>query len=236
MGTMINKQNIVAIIQSRMGSSRLPNKAMLSLHGKPIIEWVYRRVSASKLVNNVIVAIPTTKVDDVLDNFLKEIGANVFRGSEADVLERFYLAAKQNSASHIIRICADNPFIDGEEIDNLIKYYLEHNFDYAYNHVPLNNKYPDGFGAEIISFDILEKMYLLAKSPSQREHLLNYLWDNKNSFSIGTFDPSNKVMHHPELKFDIDTIEDYISLSLLKGVNLDTPAFEIVKIKLAGEK
>jgi spore coat polysaccharide biosynthesis protein SpsF len=233
---MINKQNIVAIIQSRMGSSRLPNKAMLSLQGKPIIEWVYRRVSASKLVNNVTVAIPTTKVDDVLYDYLKNIGANVFRGSESDVLGRFYLAAKEKEASHIIRVCADNPFIDSEEIDNLIKYYLEHNFDYAYNHVPLNNKYPDGFGAEIISFDVLEKMYVLAKTPPQREHLMNYLWDNKDSFSIGTFDPANTLMHHPELKFDIDTIEDYISLSALKGIQIDTPAFEIIKIQLSNKK
>jgi len=216
-----------------MGSKRLPGKMLMCLNNLPIIDWVYKRAKKSKLANEVIVAIPISSSDDALDAHLKTIGAKIYRGSEDDVLARFYLCAKQNDASHIVRVCADNPFIDPQEIDNLINFYLNNDFDYVYNHIPRNNKYPDGFGAEMISVLVLEKMYLMANKPSQREHLLNYIWDNKNSFSISTFNPENELINHPELRFDIDTIEDYNYLNSFKEIDINCTAEEIVRLSLS---
>ena len=138
-----------AIIQARMGAKRFPNKMLLNFHGYPIIEWVYRRVLQSKMLDGIIFAIPDTDEDDLLQWFLESIGAKVFRGSETDLVDRYYKVAKSFFVKDIVRICADNPLICASEIDRLIAYFNQNNCDYAYNHIPRNNSYPDGLGAEI---------------------------------------------------------------------------------------
>ena len=115
--------NIVAIIQARMGSARLPYKMMLSLHGHPIIEWVLKRVKSSQKLHSIVVAIPLSSENDILEKYLRSLEVDVYRGNEEDVLLRFYEAAKLKKATHIVRVCADNPLISSEEIDYLIKFY-----------------------------------------------------------------------------------------------------------------
>ena len=220
---------IVGIIQARLGSSRLPLKMMLSLHGKPIIEWVVKRVQKSNLIDELVVAIPNSEKDDILEMYLNKLGVNVYRGSEEDVLERFYLAAKKYNANHIVRICADNPLIDAKSIDDLIEFYKKESPDYAYNHIPKNNLYPDGFGAEITSFKNLEFMYNNAIDKKYREHCMSYITDNPKKFIIKTFNPKNSNLHHPELKFDVDTFEDYKYLSS-KDFNIDVTSEELIKL------
>lgn len=149
----------VAIIQARVGSTRLPYKMLLSLHGKPIIEWVVKRVAKSKKIDELVVAIPKTEDNDVLAKYIQDLGFDVFRGSEDNVLGRFYQSVKDKNATHIVRVCADNPLIDGSEIDNLIDFYQNNPCDYAYNHIPTNNLYPDGLGAEIISYGLLKHIH-----------------------------------------------------------------------------
>ncbi|TVZ55506.1 spore coat polysaccharide biosynthesis protein SpsF [Lutibacter sp. Hel_I_33_5] len=199
----------VGIIQARMGSSRLPNKMLLILHGYSIIEWVIKRSMKSSLLDDVIVAIPNSQENDVLEIEILRLGAKVFRGDENDVLSRFYFAAKENEAAHVVRVCGDNPLIDGKEIDNLIKYYSENSCDYAYNHIPKNNNYPDGLGAEIVSFKTLKYLYETTKLPKHREHAFNYIWDNTSLYSIKTFNPLCKEIQHPKLKLDLDTLDDF---------------------------
>jgi len=113
----------VAIIQARMGSSRLPGKMMMELAGTPIIEWVVRRVQGAALLDDIIVATSDADIDDGLALIAKNLGVQVFRGSEANVLDRFIKAAEYCEADTIVRICADNPLIDPGEIDRLIKFY-----------------------------------------------------------------------------------------------------------------
>lgn len=182
----------VAIIQARLGSTRLPYKMMLSLHGKPIIEWVIRRVQNSKLLDDIIVAIPVSEDNDVLAKYITELGVKVYRGSESNVLNRFYESVKHEDAIYIVRICADNPLIDGNEIDNLINFYQENSCDYAYNHIPRDNLYPDGLGAEIISFELLKDMNEIVTLQHHKEHCLSYIWDNKEKYIIKTFNPLNR--------------------------------------------
>lgn len=219
----------VAIIQARIGSTRLPYKMMLSLHGHPIIEWVIKRVQKSKLLDDIIVAIPISEENNILAHLIKKLGVKIFRGSESNVLERFYTAATHENATHIIRICADNPLIDGNEIDNLIRFYIDNPYDYVYNHIPKNNQYPDGLGAEIISFELLERLFQVVQSQHHKEHCLSYIHDNQEQFTIKTFDPPNLLLHHPELRFDIDTFDDYYNLAV-RDIHIDISSDKLIQI------
>jgi len=221
---------VAAIIQARMGSIRLPEKMMLDLHGYPVVEWVSRRVSVAEKLDCIIFALPDSEGDDELARYLSGIGATVFRGSENDVLNRFYEAAIYYDVETIVRICADNPFVSASEIDHLVTFFNEHieNYDYAYNHIPRNNLYPDGIGAEITSFRVLETLHNSAEKEEHREHIFNYIWDNQDLFSIGTFNPENRLIAHPELKLDLDTVEDYKKLLRL-NVNPNMTAQEIIE-------
>lgn len=184
---------------------------MLPLHGLPIIDWVYTRASQSTKISKVVVAIPDCKNDDVLANHLVAIGADIFRGSETDVVDRLLKAAMSTSADIIIRVCADNPFVCASEIDRLISYYQSHECDYAYNHVPKNNNYPDGLGAEICSMQLLKEIHSKTAAPSHREHLFNFIWDHSSLYRIATFEPPDDIAY-PNLKLDVDTNDDYQQL------------------------
>jgi len=223
--------NVVAIIQARIGSKRLPYKMMVSLHGFPIIEWVVRRVSSASRLDDVIVAIPDTPLDDILDYFLREqLQVNVYRGDEHDVLRRFVEAGKQVSATHVVRVCADNPLVSGVVIDELIQFFLEQPCDYAYNQGDggRTNTYPDGLGAEIVPFSLLEWLDQHAAIPRHREHCLSYIADYPDRFDIKTLNPPDERISCPWLKLDLDTPEDYHRLAL-KQFTVTSSPFEIVQ-------
>lgn len=219
--------NIVALIQARMGSTRLPCKMMLCLHRMPLIDWVVHRTAKSVLLDRIVVATSTHPANDPLVNHLENQGIDLFRGPEDDVLERFRLAGEQAGATHIVRICADNPLIWGGEIDNLIRHYRDTGCDYAYNHIPRDNHYPDGLGAEMLSFDLLAEIAQKANSPAHREHCLSYIWDNRDAYRISTFDPPDPRLWHPEMKLDVDTPEDYRKLALMP-IHADMAPAEVV--------
>lgn len=214
-----------------MGSTRLPNKMMLWLHGFPVIFWIYHRLCKSKLLDSIIFAVPKGAQNDPLVNYICSFGGSVFEGPEKDVLSRFYGAAKASSADIILRVCGDNPFVCGNEIDNLITFFENSELDYAYNHVPKGNLYPDGIGAEITNFSVLKYMHQNAFQSNHREHVFNFLLDNSHKFKIGTFDPEDRNLCAPLLKLDIDTTEDYSRLLKLE-VNIDSTAAEIVNCAL----
>lgn len=206
---------IVAIVQARMGSSRLPCKSLLSLRGKPIIDWILERLGTSKRLNGVLVAVPDTDLDKVLQEHLDARNIPWLAGSENDVLDRFVQAIKATGATHVVRVCADNPLISGEAVDRLVEFYENRSFDYAYNHIPKGNLWPDGLGAELVSSELMLHINETARERSQREHCLNYLWDNAKQFTFGTFDPEEKWLQRPDIKLDIDTANDYARISRL---------------------
>ena len=214
---------IVAVVQARMGSSRLPNKMMLSLHGLPVIEWVARRLGQSTRIHSSVFAIPATRADLILRNYLVSQGYLVHIGSESDVLARTLSAAQSQSADIVIRICADNPLICPIAIDDLIEFFLTNKLDYAYNHIPRKNLYPDGLGAEIVNIDTLINIERNASKSSHREHTFNYLWDHEIDYKIGTFDPPNVKIQYPSLKLDLDTLDDYVRLSSI-DISVESPS------------
>tara|TARA_B100000686_G_scaffold71478_1_gene77231 strand:- start:1152 stop:1865 length:714 start_codon:yes stop_codon:yes gene_type:complete len=222
---MANK--IIAIVQARTKARRLPGKMLLKLHGHPIIAWIFERIKKSQLLETTVFAIPDEGSDDSLAKILINLGAEVFRGSEFDLVDRFYQAAKKWKATHIVRVCADNPFISGSEIDSLVRFYFSSNYDYAYNHIPKNNLYPDGIGAEITSFEILETIHNQAKEAGHREHLFDFIWTHSNRFKIGTFNPEDYRLACPSLRLDINTKEDFDRLSTM-NVDIEMEAHEIV--------
>jgi len=224
----------VAIIQARMGATRLPGKMMLWLHGHPVIEWVVRRTSAARRLDDVVVAIPDTSIDDILEDFLTNtLKANVFRGSEQDVLSRFVAAGRAYDAGQVVRVCADNPLVSGEVIDDLVLFYQDNPCDYAYNQGDSGrtNTYPDGLGAEIVPFSLLEWLDQHAVEPRHREHCLAYMTDHAELYRIKTFNPPDQRIAHPELKLDLDILEDYHHLSM-KYISITASPFEIVQVFL----
>ena len=222
---------VVAIVQARMGASRLPNKMLLHLHGYPIIEWVYRRILLARRVDRILFALPDIMQDDLLAWYLKSIGAEVCRGSEMDLVDRYYHIAKNENAGRVVRICADNPLICASEIDRLIDYFQQNRCDYAYNHIPRKNNWPDGLGAEICHMSLLEEIHANASKPESREHLFNHVLENAEKFKIASFDPP-KELAHPELKLDVDTMSDYRRL-LQAPYRIEMNAREVVQTALA---
>jgi spore coat polysaccharide biosynthesis protein SpsF len=179
------KVTIVAILQARMTSERLPGKVLLEVSGKPVLWHVVARLRGSKLIEKFVVA-TTTNVEDVpIIKLCNEMGIGAYAGSEEDVLDRYYKAAKQYGAKVIVRVTADCPLIDPKIVDRVIQYYLENKdkFDYVSTNHPTT--FPDGMDTEVFSFEALEKAWKEAKKQYQREHVTPYIWDQPEKFKIG---------------------------------------------------
>lgn len=207
----------ICIVQARLNSQRLEKKMFLNIHGRYLIDWVHYRISKIKNIDKLVFAIPFNQNNDYLYEYLKNKGLNIHRGSETNVLKRFYsyLIKYSNLKPNLIRICADRPLISHQEVDKLINFFNKNEFDYAYNHIPHKNNYPIGFGAEICSYDCFLRVYSKAKIKSQQEHMFNYIWDNQKDFKIGTINTSKKI-GFPKFKFDVDTIKDLKYLNRVK--------------------
>jgi spore coat polysaccharide biosynthesis protein SpsF (cytidylyltransferase family) len=204
----VSRPRVVAIIQARMGSRRFPGKMMASLGGRPLIEWMLARVSRAQHVDQVVLATTDLHADDVLAEWARRHGISVVRGDEDDVLRRFVLAADESGAEWVVRVCGDNPFIDPEEIDRLIALFDRERPDYAFNHLEgLDNQYADGFGAEMLTRELLGTCDQQAHEPRHREHVTSYIWDHIHAFRIVT-PPAPPELAFPSLKFDIDEPED----------------------------
>lgn len=210
----------ILIVQARIGSTRLPKKMLLDLFGKPLLQRVLERVGNCTLADKLIVAIPDTAENDVLLEIIRLNGFSLFRGNEVDVLDRVYQAAinlcdNLEDETTIIRVCADNPFVDPDEIDRLIGFFLKGNYDYAFNHLPaLDNMYPNGLGAEALRFSILKYLWEKAIELPYREHLTKYIWDNIEKFKVGVL-PAPSCIRYPEIKLDVDTQEDFQRAQML---------------------
>lgn len=225
----------VLVIQARLGSTRLPCKTLLTLRGLPVIDWVVRRCQAATLVDQVLVAIPDTRRDTVLADHLTAQNIAVFRGSENDVLGRMNGAAQTAGADTVIRVCADNPLIWGEAIDHLIRFFRNTPCEYAYNHIPKNNLYPDGLGAEILSAALFDELARTVTSPAHREHCLSHITAHPEIYRIATFDPPEPALCRPDVKLDMDTPEDFIRLALLP-IHPTMPPQEAIALLDAAEK
>ncbi len=170
---------VLCIIQARLTSSRLPNKVMNKLagSGKTVLEHVYNRLHKAKLIDKVIIAIPDTSLNDPLESFLKGLNIPYFRGSEDDVLARFFMAAEPYNPKIIVRATCDDPCVDWEMADEMIRNF--EGYDYSY---PENA--PLGVGVEMMSFKALSIAYKEAELKSEREHVGPFIYNHPERFNI----------------------------------------------------
>ena len=178
------KKKITAIVQCRLTSSRFPNKIIEKIDNKTLINILIDRLKSSSLIDNIVLAIPNNKENEILKKFVKK-GVKIFKGKEDDVLDRYYKAAKKYKADIIIRICGDCPLIDPGVVDKITSYYLNNDFDYVSN--TIKPTYPDGLDVEVFNFETLKKIWKEAKSKQDREHVTRFMlkkskFKKKNSF------------------------------------------------------
>jgi glutamate-1-semialdehyde 2,1-aminomutase len=164
---------IVAIVQARMGSTRLPNKVMKLIGGKPMIEILLARLARSKKINQIVLATSSNQINDLLVKHVSKLGYLCYRGSEQDVLDRYYQAAKSVGADLVIRITGDCPLIDSDLVDELIDFFESKKTDYVSNLNPPT--YPDGLDVEVFTFEALEIASKNATSKFDREHVTPYI-------------------------------------------------------------
>jgi glutamate-1-semialdehyde 2,1-aminomutase/spore coat polysaccharide biosynthesis protein SpsF len=214
-----NKKNrkVVALIQARMGSTRLPGKMLAPLLDKPLITWVIERAKKAKLVDAVVLATSQEEKNKVLINAARKSGIECFAGSENDVLDRFYQCAKKFKARNIVRITGDCPLIDPQIIDEVITLFKDNELDYACNVLPPT--YPDGFDVEVFSFKSLERAWKEAKLPSEREHVTPYIWKNQDLFKRMTLKNNEDLS---KIRLTVDEKEDLVVVeNILKKIGFD---------------
>ncbi|MBM03248.1 MAG: spore coat biosynthesis protein F [Chloroflexi bacterium] len=206
--------NTVLIIQARMGSTRLPGKSTLNLGGKPLIGWVIHRLKKTSQVDKIVLSTTTKTEDDILEKIGLEYEIDVFRGSENDLVDRYYQAAKKYKANLIVRVPGDNALPEPKEIDRVINYHNNNGNDFSSNfpdvaqHGYPHNGYPDGIGAEVINFEALKRIWDLSSSPRNREHPHTNFYENPKMFKIGVLECPEEI-RRPDIILDINTKEQY---------------------------
>lgn len=216
------------IIQARMGSSRLPGKVLKDISGKKLLEHIMYRLSFLKAEVTIVIATSILNKDDVIAEYCESHGWNCFRGSEENVLERYYSCAVKYGFSEIIRLTADNPFYDIEELDKLIELFQKSDAQYAKSFDVL----PYGVGAEIFTFEALEKSCNEASLPHHFEHVNEYILENPQIFK--TLDlPAVEEKCFPQIRLTVDTEEDHKRACYILANSSDEFVSTAQAIKLA---
>ena len=196
----------VAIIQARMGSTRLPGKVLMKVDGKPLLSHQLDRVRRAKNIDEIVVATSESYLDDVIADFCTSYGIGVYRGSENDVLSRYYDCAKQYGAEIVIRLTADCPLVDPIVIDEVINKFSSDSVDYCGNTVPpATSMFPDGSDVEVFTMSALSRANSEVKDAHFREHVTFQFWrDDSYTKSQLTQD-----IDWSSYRFTVDYPEDF---------------------------
>lgn len=218
---------VVCLVQARVGSTRLPGKILKEICGKTILHHEIDRLKKCKEIDEIVIATTDKEDDDKIVNEAKKLSVKYFRGSENDVLSRFYYAAKENNADIVVRVTSDCPCIDFEILDKMLIYfkekYKEKQVDYLSN--TIKRTYPRGYDIEIFTFSALEKSYINAKKEYEREHVTPYIYDKTNNFLKLSFE--NKE-DYSEYRVTLDTIEDFIVIkNIFENLYYKNPYFKL---------
>ncbi|NQV00053.1 MAG: glycosyltransferase family protein [Parcubacteria group bacterium] len=197
---------IVVIIQARMGSKRFPGKVLKEIDGIPLLGHQFARIRKAKLIDGIVIATSDSVEDDAIATFCKKNNINCFRGSENDVLSRYYECAKIHNADVIVRLTGDCPLSDPKIIDEMVELYHSKSVDYAANTVPPETrKYPSGLDVEVFNFLALEKAYNEVKDKHDREHVTFYFWKYNKEFKIVQF---HGIKDYSKYRVSVDYPED----------------------------
>jgi len=196
---------IGCIIQARMGSSRLPNKTMKLIDEKiPMLEQVIDQIKFCKEFDKIVVATTTNKEDNQIFDFVKKLEIPCFRGSEKDLLDRYYMCAKNFSLKTIVRITSDCPLIDPEITDKIVSEFKSNKYDFTSN--TIKRTYPRGLDVEVFSFTALEEAWKNANLPSEREHVTPYIKKSNNQYLCLNVENTNDLSN---LRLTVDREEDF---------------------------
>lgn len=195
----------VCIIQTRIGSTRLPGKVLKKMCDKSVLEHDIDRLRRVKNIDEIIIATTILEKDNAIVDESKRLKVTCYRGAEEDVLSRYYYAAKENNADIIVRVTSDCPLIDSEVTEKIIQYYLDNSEKYDYVSNTIDRTYPRGLDTEVFSFKALEKAFNEAISERDREHVTPYIWDNSNLFRLYQY---KNEEDYSELRWTLDTVED----------------------------
>jgi spore coat polysaccharide biosynthesis protein SpsF len=194
---------ILAIVQARMSSSRLPGKVLKEIMGKPMLSLLLERLRYAKHIDRIIIATSDDETDDILAQFCENYSIDCFRGSLEDVLDRFYQAALAYKAEHIVRITGDCPLIDPYIVDEVISLHREKEYDYTSN--TLSPTFPDGLDVEVVRFETLKMAWEQATLSSEREHVTPYIYKHPTLFRIGKYKHSCDLSY---MRWTVDEHED----------------------------
>jgi spore coat polysaccharide biosynthesis protein SpsF len=199
--------DVIAIVQARMGSTRLPGKVLLDLAGQPMLVRDIERIRRAKKIDDIVIATTTNPTDDKIISLCIENEWNYFRGSEDDVLDRYYRAAREYHVKTIVRITSDCPLIEPTIVDRIIEKFfaLEPNIDYASNIFPLRT-FPRGLDTEVMSFSVLERCWKEETNSAYREHVTPYIHRHPDKFRISEV---NNERDLSSLRWTVDTPEDF---------------------------
>jgi spore coat polysaccharide biosynthesis protein SpsF len=191
---------VAAILQARMASTRLPGKVLQELVGRPMLEVIIRRLRPTRLIDVLIVATTSNSVDDVIASLAARLEVPCFRGSEDDVLDRYYRAACQVQPRTVVRLTADNPFVDASFVD-----YLVEEFQRGGDYVAPSCRFPLGLSAEVLTLAALQSAWEEDRDPRSREHVTPYIYHHPERFKVRRLEPSRD---DGDLRLTIDTRED----------------------------
>lgn len=225
------------IIQARTTSTRLPQKVIKKLHDNhTLLELEIDRLKLCKNIRYIILATTENKTDDILEELANKLDIKFFRGSENNVLQRFYLAAKKFNSHNIIRITGDCPFIDPYLLDNMIDKYFENDNEYLTNILNANERtYPRGLDIEIFSFKLLELTYKNVNDDFNKEHVTTYIRDNHKLFNFYNY---KNDINYSNYRVTVDTIEDFILIYEIYKIldKIDFTMEEFIKVLKENKK
>ena len=221
----------VAVVQARLGSHRFPGKMLAVLGEHSLLEWVVTRVGQSDAIDRVIVATTLESLDDQIVAECGRLGVDVLRGSTDDVLNRFMAALTDDECDTVVRVCADNPFVDAGCIAAVSDEHRSTGADYSFNHRPFGVcNYADGFGVEVISRGLLTKLDSQVLSAEHREHVTLAIADGSVKAHVhGCVAPPS--LAQPELRFDVDEPQDLQHLQTLVAfarLHIGSSAAEVI--------
>jgi spore coat polysaccharide biosynthesis protein SpsF len=196
----------VAIIQARMGSTRLPGKVLKEIEGITVLEHIVNRLRGSKKLNEIVIATSINASDEQITKLADKKGWEFFAGSENDVLRRFTDAARLYQAEVVIRVCADCIFYDPQILDDVIAFFYEKKCDYATT--TIERTFPRGIAVEVLRYETLKHIELISKAPRHREHMTSFITDNQDQFRVYNF-LDKTGSYNPDWRWVLDTPEDF---------------------------
>ncbi|ULT56476.1 glycosyltransferase family protein [Neobacillus drentensis] len=220
---------VVAIIQARMGSTRLPGKIMKKVLGKPLLEYQIEQVKRSRLIHQIVIATTTKEHEQPIIDLCTQLSVDYYRGSEDDVLSRYFETANHYKGEVIVRLTSDCPLLDPETIDKIISKYLENPNKYDYVSNTLDRTYPRGFDVEVFSMGALEQAYNEAANAAEREHVTPYIYLHPNKFKAANVKHRNDLSSY-RLTVDTEADLDVITLVITDLYSQNKTQFQLEDI------